>query len=53
LRQARGFHRRFERELSRRLGADAAPTRRTLTWIVEGSADDTSHGRLRATQPPR
>ena len=49
LREARGFHHRFETALSRAQGADAAAARRALEWIVERSADDTSQGRLRMT----
>jgi DNA-binding MarR family transcriptional regulator len=47
LRAARGFHHRYEAELTRALGNDAAAARRALAWIVERSADDTSQGRLR------
>jgi len=47
LREARGFHHRYEAELTRALGDDAAAARRALEWIVERSADDTSQGRLR------
>jgi len=47
LREARGFHHRYEAELTRTLGDDAKAARRALTWIVERSADDTSQGRLR------
>jgi DNA-binding MarR family transcriptional regulator len=46
---ARRFHAMFERRLARELGDSVAATRAALEHIVATSADDTAHGRLRAT----
>jgi DNA-binding MarR family transcriptional regulator len=46
---ARRFHARFERRLAAADAGAVAATRRVLEAIVAASADDTAHGRLRAT----